>query len=192
MVKAKRAISGEDNGTQDWALPGNRLVHILDKIRFARGYGRISRFHQYLAETDPTNFGDVGYSTVKSWFRTHVPSMDRIDNVFAALESRYSFPADPALVKTWWKIGGYYPFDAETEKRSLEKDKAEFKATSMIMSVIEQEFEDFSANDLFEIRSQAMNFIQDFGDPAKSVPDDEHQRIFILGIIESRRKRKPE
>ena len=90
--------------------PGDRLSHILDQIGFKQGRGRVRDFQSYLTDSRPDFFSDLKYTTVRSWFQESAPPMLKIDAIISALKEKYSFHHNISQIKTWWKVGGFYPF----------------------------------------------------------------------------------
>ncbi|MFK5893940.1 MAG: hypothetical protein QM504_12030 [Pseudomonadota bacterium] len=94
---------------------GQRLSHILDVAGFKHGHGRMSEFQVYLASKRSEVFHNLKYTTVKAWFSDSSPPMDKISLIIDTLSKDYKFDNDLNFeqVKSWWKVGGYYPFTKE-------------------------------------------------------------------------------
>lgn len=111
-------IDERDTLQEKFGTPGKRLSHLLDVVGFKQGRGRVTAFFQYLKDTNSTTFGDLKYSTVRSWFHEHTPPAAKMDAVIDALQETYTFDKNNlSHIKTWWRAGGIYPI----------KEKVEFK-----------------------------------------------------------------
>lgn len=169
---------------------GGRLTHILDRLGFKSGRGRVTEFHSFLTASSPEDFSDLSYSTVKSWFQDSSPPMKKMDAVFRALQRDYPITCDLSLVKTWWKLGGIYPFSDSSGERMLaleelkqEARENEQKLQFLIMSLITEEaggnFNGFSGKELVEVRDAVTKFAHDFSDPLKTSCPVEYLRKFV-------------
>ncbi|MFK5894386.1 MAG: hypothetical protein QM504_14280 [Pseudomonadota bacterium] len=105
---------------------GQRLAYILDVVGFWSGRGRMSEFHSFLIKNNPDKLQNLKYSTVKAWFGDNAPSMDKISLIIDSINENYKFThkLDLNLVKNWWKIGGYFPFQPakDSNKKSACND----------------------------------------------------------------------
>ncbi len=96
---------------------GTRLHHILDKISFKGGRGRITDLQFLLGETFPDEFGDLKYQTIKGWFGKNLPDTEKIDLIIDALiKNNYVFLWNISSVKYWWMTGVDYPFQTPLVK----------------------------------------------------------------------------
>jgi DNA-binding NarL/FixJ family response regulator len=99
-------------GTDDFVTPGDRLNRMLDIIGFKQGRGRVIELQKTLSENCPSIFGNLKYSTVRSWFQEHTPPMRKLERVVEVLRGQYTMIPDTTLVSIWWKVGGLYPFES--------------------------------------------------------------------------------
>lgn len=93
---------------------GQRLTHILDKVGFRQGHGRMKELVSYL----DISFPGIKYTTVRSWFHDHSPPLAKIETILRALDKDYPLNGEIKLVATWWKAGGHYPFEEAESKPS--------------------------------------------------------------------------
>ena len=104
---------------------GERLSYILDAAGFMTGHGRIAKFWEFLTSSGLEVFSELKYSTVKAWFADNSPSMAKISLIIDTLQLDYNLDAAISLdhVKTWWKAGGYNPFEkTNSSSQSLYND----------------------------------------------------------------------
>lgn len=106
-------IVSKEEAKDRFSITGARLNHILDNIGFKQGRGRVKELQIYLQEHAPEIFGELKYTTVRSWFQNHLPHMRKIDFIIETLQKNYEFNNDVEPIKSWWKVGGYYPFNRE-------------------------------------------------------------------------------
>lgn len=164
----------EQEASQGYDLPGKRLDHILDQAEFHPGRGRQKALFTYLQENDPDTFGDLSYSTVRMWFSSaSTPQMKRLSLVMDTLASRYYIPGDQDHVRTWWKIGGYYPFDDlgqtvddKKKQHQLADEKWEYMVKAMISADLGGDISGISVKDMDKVSKKLMSFIKAFRDPA--------------------------
>lgn len=179
-------VSIESNDTT-WDRPGERLIKILDTIGFPEGYGRMIKLQELLMEKKPETFSTLSYSTVKAWFSDRAPAMSRIDEIFDVLGQTYSFPCDIRLIKSWWKVGGFNPF--ENMPKPIEagdiSTKLEIKLSTLISAEMGDSFADVSTDDLKKIKMVALNVLAKFADPKHVEPDDQTLALIVKGIINS-------
>lgn len=185
------------NYTVEFDSPGDRLNHILDKAGFRSGRGRVTEFQSYLAETSPELFKDLKYGTVKSWFQQATPTMRRIGSVLEAVEKNYPINQDISLIKTWWKVGGYYPFakpvaappkfcvESPSPDNEEEDEKLQFIAMSLVIDETGELFKTLSSKDLVRLKDKALRFAKEFADPSKSNCPSEYLRMVIKYELES-------
>ena len=95
----------------EFETQGERLNHILDQAGFKSGRGRVKEFFEYLQEARPQELGSLNYSTIKGWFQDHSPPMPKIEVIVDLLHDEFHFQCNLDQVKSWWKVGGYYPFN---------------------------------------------------------------------------------
>lgn len=195
--------TNRDTNTEAFELPGERLNHILDQIGFKQGRGRVADFQNFLTEQSPDQFPELKYTTVRSWFQEHAPPMRKIDAVMQALQQVYRFHHDISQIKTWWKVGGFYPFvggsgeptPSITELQQDAKDNEE-KLQFVIMSLVTEEtgdlFKSLSSQDLVIIKDRVVRFAQEFADPFKTECPSEYLRMAIRDelsvILDSKKK----
>lgn len=169
---------------------GERLNHLLDQIGFKSGRGRMAAFQTFLSEQEPEVFSDLKYTTVRSWFQDHAPPMKKVDVVMQALEKEYVFRNDVAQIKTWWKLGGFYPFVDEKghvkptaeellKTRSEDEEKLQFLVMSLVKEEAGDNFNEIPGSELIEIKEKAMDFARDFADPFKIECPQEYLRMVI-------------
>ena len=181
---------------ESFSETGQRLNHILDQIGFKERRGRVSYFQKYLSEHKPETFSDLNYSTVRSWFKDSSPSMLKIDVIISALQESYSFNHNIPQIKTWWKVGGYYPFiDAagdvsptilDLQKTIKEnKEKKQFIVMSLVTEITGDAFNSLTSEDLVQIKDSAIKMIDDYADPFKIDCPSEYIKIAIQNEFES-------
>jgi hypothetical protein len=186
--------------TNHYPTAGKRLSHILDKIGFKQGRGRITNFQNYLIETCPKDFKGLKYTTVRAWFQDHAPPMQKMDAIINALHAEYQIHHDVSHIKTWWKVGGFYPFteNVSEEHDSLDelktkiaavKDKLPFIIMSIVTDEVGEHFSSLSGSELIRISDKATNFAEKFLDPFNTDCPEEHLRLIVqqelLKIIET-------
>jgi hypothetical protein len=170
--------------------PGDRLNHILDQIGFKQGRGRVTNFQNYLTSTSPDVFSDLKYTTVRSWFRDHAPPMQKIDGIVQSLQKEYVFRHDISLVKTWWKVGGFYPFISESGEPSptiidLQQDaidnqeKVQFVVMHLVTEETGEAFNSLSSQDLIRLKNKAVKLAEEFADPFKTKCPTDYLRMAI-------------
>ncbi|MCG8330640.1 MAG: hypothetical protein MI974_23285 [Chitinophagales bacterium] len=187
----ERSMNTKRNiNTETFELPGERLNHLLDQIGFKQGRGRVTNFQNYLTEKSPNLFSDLKYTTVRSWFQEHAPPMRKIDAVIQALKKEYQFHHDISLIKTWWKMGGFYPFISDsgelspsiTDLQKEVKDKEE-KLQFLVMSLVTEEtgelFKSLSSQDLVKLKDKVVKFANEFADPFEIECPSEYLRMAI-------------
>jgi hypothetical protein len=172
----------ETNENVEFETPGARLNHLLTKIGFKEGRGRVADFHQYLIDTKPNDFADLKYTTVRSWFADHSPVMRKITVIIESLKENYNFNYNQISLKTWWKVGGQYPFKSsvvEVEKTKNNNEKITFYISSLVTEECGPKFEKFSAQELTWLRDIAIKLAIDFADPFKTECPVEYLRLII-------------
>ena len=169
---------------------GERLGHILDQIGFKHGRGRINEFHTFLSSKKPEIFGDLKYTTVRAWFHENAPPMRKVDAIVSALQDDYPFQYDVSQVKTWWKVGGRYPFSSDYKRSPAEsvddqesyqasEQKLQFIVMSLVMEETGDSFNDLTGDQLVQIKESAMRLARDFADPFKTECPGEYMRMAI-------------
>tara|TARA_R110001592_G_scaffold316364_1_gene592779 strand:- start:18950 stop:19495 length:546 start_codon:yes stop_codon:yes gene_type:complete len=174
-----------ENNENKWERPGERLVKILDEIGFPEGYGRMIKLQEVLILKNKAAFSSLSYSAVKSWFSDRAPTMSRIDDVFDALAEDYPFPNDQRLIKSWWKVGGFYPFKDELDENGIKdiSTKLEIKLSVIISNLMGESFADVSTEDLKTIKNKALGILEKFADPVEKEPDDDTLAVIVRGIL---------
>ncbi|WP_444928308.1 hypothetical protein ACJJI4_24085 (plasmid) [Microbulbifer sp. TRSA002] len=184
-----------------FGLAGNRLNHILDQIGFRQGRGRMAEFQSYLTDKAPNIFGDLKYTTVRSWFQEHSPPMRKIDAAIQALQYDYTFHHDVSHIKTWWKVGGFYPFVNEfgdpvpsinelQQEATDHNEKLQFVVMSLVTEETGELFRTLSSKELVMLKDKAVQFAQDFSDPFKTECPSEYLRIVIKAELSSLLKKQ--
>jgi len=187
--------------TESFAESGQRLNHLLDQIGFKEERGRVAYFQKYLIERKPETFAGLNYNTVRSWFKNSSPSMVKIDVIISALQESYSFNHNIPQIKTWWKVGGYYPFidDAgaasptihDLQKKNEEnREKAQFIVMSLVTEVAGDSFSSLTGEELVQLKDSAVKMNDDFADPFKTDCPSEYLKIAIQNELESIIKNK--
>ncbi|WP_020406832.1 hypothetical protein [Hahella ganghwensis] len=179
-----------------FGTPGERLNHILDQIGFKQGRGRVTEFHSFLSETSPEAFSDLKYTTVRSWFGDHAPPMRKINAAIQSLQTEFKFNHNISQIKTWWKVGGFYPFSVEhdestpsvSELQQSSKENEE-KLIFIVMSLITEEtgthFHSLPGSELVKIKDKAIEFAKDFSDPFKTNCPERYIRMAIKEELSS-------
>ena len=175
---------------------GNRLEHILETIGFDMGRGHIRRFYELLRLSNSPELRDLKFRTVRAWFQQNAPAMRKIDIVIDLLHKKYNFHYDQSLVKTWWKLGGYYPF-SEHEGISAGPNgqisdallkKIDFIVMASITQFLDVNSSDLSVDDLIYVRDQITGFACDFSSQDIVECPSEYLTIMIRHFVELRRK----
>lgn len=175
---------------------GERLSHILDQIGFKHGRGRIQDFQAYLIDRKPESFSDLKYTTVRSWFHDSAPPMKKINIIIDALQEFYLFKNDISQIKSWWKLGGYYPFSHDSkptdvnESKSLGEQKLQFIVMSMVTEEAGHDFNSLSGEQLIQIKEKAIQLAKDFVDPFITECPVEYMRIAVRDEISQIKKAK--
>ena len=179
-----------DMNAEAFESPGERLNHILDYIGFKQGRGRVAEFQNFLINTSPKTFEDLKYTTVRSWFQENAPPMRKIDAIMEALQKEYEFRHNISQIKTWWKLGGYYPFPSSFSgsaptiddlKEELDENdqKLQFQIMSLVTEETGENFANLSSHELYRIKEKAVTFATDYADPFKIVCPNEYIRLII-------------
>ncbi len=183
----KRELSVKGN---TFDTPGDRLREILDKVEFDKfqDRGRVLKFHEYLMENNPAEFGDMKYSTCRAWFSNNAPTMKKIDIVFETLLMNYEFNHNISHIKTWWKAGGYYPFDNFSISQAdrvdvLDKKRLEFLVMGILYEQMDKDVENVDTDKLLEIKEQTIQFANDFCNPNVNVCNVATLTRFIRSFI---------
>lgn len=177
---------------EEFSSRGERLSHILDKIGFKEGRGRVADFRTFLVSKKPDVFEDLKYTTVRAWFQDSAPPMVKVDVIIDALVENYQFHhgLDLSLIKTWWKAGGYYPFvDSEGDKipsipelqqeAKNNEDRLQFIVMSLVTDVTGDSFNTLSSDELVRLKDSAIQFARDFADPFKTECPTRFLRMII-------------
>jgi hypothetical protein len=114
--------------------------------------------------------------------------MRKIGHVLDALKKKYPINFDEKHLKTWWKVGGFYPFQSAISQEELNtldsqaKVKRE-KAAYVVMSLIHEEsgesFNDLSTDELDRISQITNAFVNDFTDPYQTNCPNSYIRAII-------------
>lgn len=178
----------EKDNTEQFQTPGSRLEHLLAQIGFEKNRGKITDLHNYLVQASPEHFGDLSYGAVRGWFSENAPPMRKIGLVLEALKKKYPINFDEKHLKTWWKVGGFYPFQSAISQEELNtldsqaKVKRE-KAAYVVMSLIHEEsgelFNDLSTDELDRISQITNAFVNDFTDPYQTNCPNSYIRAII-------------
>lgn len=186
---------------QSYTTAGERLSHILDQVRFKKGRGRVKNFHLYLMAQQPSFFGELKYTTVRSWFQDSAPQMSKIDVIISLLQQSYAFHHNISYIKTWWKVGGLYPFvdmldNATPTLLDLKQDisdnieKTHFVIISLVTEITNDYFKSLTSKDLVRIKDKAVKLVNDFSDPFKTECPSEYIKLTIkhelLKILDER------
>ncbi|MBL4863158.1 MAG: hypothetical protein JKY09_09115 [Crocinitomicaceae bacterium] len=149
---------------QQFEISSDRLKHILDKLGFHSGRGRTKNFHEILKENSPDIFKELKYTTVRSWFQGSTsPSMEKVDSIIDVLLEEYSSDRNAVSLKTWWKVGGVYPFEEAHDSPS--KEKMSFMITGIVTEMVGDKFNEINLDDLEEVRSKLTQLADDFANP---------------------------
>ncbi|UQG62600.1 hypothetical protein MIH18_23005 (plasmid) [Marinobacter sp. M3C] len=90
--------------------------------------------------------------------RQKCPHNEAIDLIIDALQKQYPFHFDLVHIKTWWKVGGFYPFITMIPKDELAdldtdaKVKRE-KTAFVIMALLTEECE----GSLYDLTTEQLN-----------------------------------
>ena len=196
-----RLKDGDDNGDvsvpddiQDtkkdrFTSPAERVSHILDKIEFKKGHGRVAELVRYLKDTNNDDFENLNYQTVHSWFMRNSPAMKKMIIVMETLGVNYQLGCDERRLSQWWKIGGDDPFDSGVNSKIEELDEQRKQRQSalnyLIMSVItsdpEGPFADLNGEQLSELVDQGVKFAKDYEDPFKNAINSAGIKTWLTG-----------
>jgi hypothetical protein len=179
----------------EFCAPGGRLGHLLDRIGFKAGHGRINEFRAYLVAASPDVFSDLKYSTVRGWFQDSSPPMRKIDAIVAALQLQYKFPVGvpSSHIKTWWKVGGAYPFAKNHSRLVMEQSAGDIddKLQFLIMALVAEEsgdtFDSMSAESLVAIKDRVLQFAKGYADPFKLECPLEFLRMIVTCEVDKAR-----
>lgn len=196
-IASKKMVTMEQDEVESFDSPGSRLSHLLKRIGFKEQRGKMQDFYQYLRDKDPENFGDLSYSTVRGWFSLYSPSMKKIGFIVDALKQTYRIPCDEKHLKTWWKLGGVYPFYAsesvgmsEQESVDLDDEETRNKLRYQIMRLITEEdgtlSQSLTQEEILSILGATVGFARDYADPAQSSPHQQYLRAIIRDQIAQR------
>lgn len=175
---------------------GRRLIHILEHIGFQEGRGRARALQEYLGRQRPEVFGTLKYTTARSWFQDSAPPMAKIDAIIDVLQDKYSFHHNIPLIKTWWKLGGLYPYvgdedgnDVQTvisiQKDAIEnKEKNQYLIMGLVTEVTGNAFSTLSSEDLVKIKDSAAKLADDFSNPFKSDCPTEYLKAVIQSELQ--------
>ncbi len=187
-------VAMEQEKVQSFDSPGSRLSHLLDRVGFKEQRGKMQDFYQYLRDKDPENFGDLSYSTVRGWFSLYSPSIKKIAFIVDALKQNYQIPCDEKHLKTWWKLGGIYPFylpEAEStealETVEPESKEAQNKLLYQIMRLISEEDgshqHSLTREEILSVLEATTDFARDFADPKQTLAPQHYLRAIIRDQI---------
>lgn len=187
-------VAMEQEEVQSFDSPGSRLSHLLDWIGFKEQRGKMQDFYQYLRDKDPENFGDLSYSTVRGWFSLYSPSIKKIAFIVDALKQNYQIPCDEKHLKTWWKLGGIYPFylpeaesTEELETLEPESKEAQNKLLYQIMRLISEEDDShqhsLTREEILSVLEATTDFARDFADPKQTLAPQHYLRAIIRDQI---------
>jgi len=182
--------------TNNMEESGERLGHILDQIGFRLGRGRIDDFHKFLVDKRPDLFGELKYTTVRSWFHNSAPPMVRVVAVIDALETEYRIQYDLSQIKTWWKVGGFYPFvnssnnvtTPTTSNNQICDQKLQFKIMALVTEEVADEFDALSGDQLIKIKEKAIQLANDFSNPSLVECPSEYIRMIIRDTVSLTKK----
>lgn len=187
-------VAMQKEEVQSFDSPGSRLSHLLDRIGFKEQRGKMQDFYQYLRHEDPENFGDLSYSTVRGWFSLYSPSIKKIAFIVDALKQNYQIPCDEKHLKTWWKLGGIYPFylpeaesTEELETLEPESKEAQNKLLYQIMRLISEEDgshqQSLTREEILSVLEATTDFARDFADPKQTLAPQHYLRAIIRDQI---------
>lgn len=172
---------------QEFPLPGDRLNHLLDVIHFPSGRGRVKEFHQYLIDESANYFEDLNYSTVRYWFKHVCPPMRKIDEVIKALQVHHTIN-HISIVKSWWKIGGVYPFSikensVQKSKEMPDVQKLKYVIIGMLTSDCQGAVETLTPEQLAKLKESLFTFAVSFENPeCKDIPL-KYLHVFMRGLL---------
>lgn len=196
-ISVAKMVAMQQDEVQSFDSPGSRLSHLLDRIGFKEQRGKMQGFYQYLRDKDPENFGDLSYSTVRGWFSLYSPSIKKIAFIVDALKQNYRIPCDEKHLKTWWKLGGIYPFylpeaDSGEELATLELESKETqnKLLYQIMRLISEEDgslqHSLTQEEILSVLGATTDFARDFADPKQTSAPQHYLRAIIRDQIARR------
>lgn len=185
---------------EEFAEAGQRFHHILDQIGFKESRGRVSYLQKYLMKHKPETFSHLNYTTVRAWLSISSPPMVKIDVIISALQEEYSFNHNIPQIKTWWKVGGYYPFIDETgtasptitdlqKQNEEDKEKAQFIVMALVMEIAGDNFNKLTSDELVKLKDSAVKLTDDFANPFKTACPEEYIKMVIQKELESIQKK---
>ncbi|WP_146047918.1 hypothetical protein [Zhongshania marina] len=112
--------------------------------------------------------------------------MSRIDDVFDALSKEYTFPDDTRPLKSWWKVGGVFPFESGEHANSRAiSAKLEVTLSVLISQEMGEAFKDASVEEIQKIKNEFLRILATFADPTQSEPDEKTLTVIVKGILNS-------
>ncbi|EIF42836.1 hypothetical protein DOK_11666 [gamma proteobacterium BDW918] len=149
---------------------------------FPEGHGRMIKLLEYLSQNNPAAFEGLSYSTVKGWFNDRAPGMTKIDDVFEALSHEYSIAGDQRLIKSWWKLGGFYPFTEDRVESGLSA-KLQIQLGNIIAEALGSELHSASPDTIEGIQSEVVRIVTAFTDPDTTEPDLKTLSTIVQGVL---------
>ena len=163
--------------------PGSRLAHILDRIGFFQGRGRMKLLHEILISNKNFDFSELKNTTVRAWFHQNAPSMRHINAILDILSDDFEFNYDVEHIAVWWKIGGYYPYPKDYNP--IPSEERDFIITSLITEESNSINSKMEVSELLLVKEKMFQMYKDFANPNIKEYPKEHARMLIRGILHS-------
>lgn len=169
--------------TDPYRQPGGRLAHILDRIGFFQGRGRMKLLHEILVSNDKYDFSDLKNTTVRAWFHQNAPSMRHINAILDILSGDYEFKDEIEHIAVWWKVGGHYPFPQDYSP--VPNDERDFIITALITEEANAICPEMEISALLLIKEKMFQMYKEFANPNIKEYPKEHARMLIKGLLNS-------
>lgn len=169
--------------TLDFSIPGQRLTHLLDCVGFLQGRGRTKFLHELLIANTKYDFSQLKYSTVRSWFHQHAPTMRKVNAVIDILNEHYVFNEDAEQIAVWWKVGGYNPYFSSVQ--NIPSEELDFMITALIAEEAKALNVAIKVSELLLVKEKVIKICQDFGNPNSKECPDQYKKLLIRGILYS-------
>ena len=164
----------DTNSTKEFPTPGVRFNHILDRVGFPSGHGRVKELQLFLSKCETFGLKDIKYGSVRAWFHDNAPPMRKIQTVLKALVSHYDGELDIEAAAVWWKMGGVYPFESGVKKHSLD-----LVVSSLVMTVLNNNPSAIEEDKLEQIKSEVTELCELFADPNQRVCPEKYIKMLI-------------
>ncbi len=173
----------ESDTSDKYSIPGERLTHLLDQIGFESGRGRTRALYNLIVDSSLSEFADLKFGTVRSWFHNHASTMRKVSNIIDLLSQKHTFEQDKEQVAVWWKVGGYYPY--ESQEPSLDRVKIETLVATNIQESIDTNGLQVTKELEQEVQDAAITLCKQFADPAHTECPTQYIEMLIRDKLRS-------